>query len=188
VGCGTLGAAVAYKLCLLGLEKTFPLKSLHLIDNDYFEEKNFPYLTQNLDYELVGIKKSWILKNILSQTNGSLKINPHFLTFPNISDFLKNTFIIDCRDTISSSKLSSVKLNFDGSYGMVEWLPFNKIGIEDSKYRFGNSRFYADVFATIVCYDIYKNIKNNIELKHKQYIYKLNESLEETYELFTDDC
>ncbi len=183
VGCGTLGASLAYKLCLMSLDSACPLGTLNLIDNDYLEEKNFPYLSQGYDSELLGTRKAFALKDILRQINRGLEINPHYLTYPSIPVGMTSAFIIDCRDTRESVDLTNLKLNFDGNYGSMSFYPGVQAGAQDARYRFGNSRFYADIFASLVARQL---LKTEYKYKKGQYVIDLKHNLEEMYEVFTD--
>lgn len=186
VGCGTLGATMAYKLCLMSLEKESSIQKLTLIDNDYLEEKNFPYLTSFRTSELIGRKKAITLKNMIQNINPELYIGSLHLTFPDEvphNNPIWESVIIDCRDTIQSDCRTLLKMNFDGKFGIIETFPINKDGNSDSRYRFGNSRLYADKLSTIAVRILLKYQLGMRKLTRGKYAYNLLDSLEHGYEI-----
>jgi len=156
-GCGTLGSILCLKLCLLSREEDVNISEINLIDFDEIDIKNFPYLTLSKN-TYRDMNKAEALAHALREVNIILKLNPikekltkAVLEKHDISD----TYLIDCRDTGSEKSYSNLKINLDGHYGRINFSPQHRKRGGDSRYRIFNSRFCADVLASIVCRIIY---------------------------------
>ena len=183
IGCGTLGSSLAYKLVSKSLDTDCKLKQLNLIDYDVIDIKNFPYLTMGIDNEWVNHYKVDVLKHILTQINRSIEISTSIVKY-SITDSSKDdlNYIIDCRDNNEECPCCNLKINCDGKFGMVNLKPQTKVSDGSSNYRFGNSRYYADIFAGIVCNMIYSDEKIKGEKTH--FVVTLDQLAKENFNVF----
>lgn len=121
----------------------------------------------------MGIDNNWInhykvdvLKYILSQINQSIQIKTSNIKYCPENTFKdENTFTIDCRDSSDECSFCDLKINFDGKFGLINFNPTDNIKNIESNYKFGNSRYYADIFAGIVCNCMYSNVQLNNKTK-----------------------
>ena len=180
IGCGTLGAAIASKLCLKSTDRKCKLKHLVLVDHDKIDVKNFPYLHMKKDDEVIGLPKPEVLKRLISGICSKLKVDAVNHSFPFCASYkaLANTFLIDCRDTSAEDSRCSLKVNFDGHFGTINFKPLDSDQIQEHRYNFGNSRYHADVLASIVCRYLFNP---EFREKYNQNKYVINLELEELY-------
>jgi hypothetical protein len=163
IGCGNLGSALAYMIMLRSLNKDTEVKQLCLVDNDILEPKNLPYLF-NIDEDYLYKPKVNVLDNILSASK--IDIRAYNSTYPNLDNLeeddineVYDTYMIDCRDTSSEVSACSMKLNIDGSYGVINLNPIDSKKTKTSRYTIENSKYYAMLFAGICCQIIFQDIK-----------------------------
>jgi hypothetical protein len=157
VGCGTVGAALVFKLCLHEIENP-TLSKIFIIDFDYLEPKNFPYCGCFKKEDNVGKTKVSVCRH-LTRTNENLYlVEASYGRYPNpaINNLIpKDTMIIDCRDEDDIFQNCSMKINIDGSYGRIRIFP--EVSTSDqtrpvgqSKYQLGCDKYYADILTSIV--------------------------------------
>ena len=175
IGCGTLGSSLAYQLTLLSREQN--IKRLFLIDRDCLETKNLPYLCAASDaVRYRGRPKSFILDDMLQRLNPELEVFDFYEYYPECKEFNKlpyaDIFMIDCRDTADQSKDFHVKLNLDGSYGIINFGLNDKESGKESRYTLGESKYNALLFSTI-CIGM---IKQYEEHRGKKYGIDLDKS------------
>jgi len=166
IGCGTLGSAMAYAITLRSLHEN--LEQLILVDNDVIEEKNLPYLT-TYSRNYLRFPKGVVLEEILRGVNPALEIKSHHTTYPDLislsdenKDEIFDTCMIDCRDTPQECPEHTMKLNLDGGYGIINVRPRDNGTPKTSRYVFGNTKYYAMLFAGIATQVLFGEVK----LKH----------------------
>jgi len=181
VGCGNVGSMLVYNLILKSLDCNI-IDSINLIDFDRLEESNLPYiLGKDYNSEFLNLPKVFILKNFVSGINTKIKINSFESKYEelNLSDDLKNSILIDCRDSKDEKSEFKFKLNLDGSYGTIIINPETRLVKNRSKYFFKSSQFYSNIFSSLTCNFIFNYFLTNEEFKErKKYSIDLNTSTE----------
>lgn len=183
VGCGTIGSALAYNLCLLSLDAGCCVSKIYLIDHDTLDEKNLPYLDLGENTNLLGVNKTDVLKHLLSKINPHIELISIPKRFEDMSYYKEKTFMVDCRDSINQDSIFDLKLNIDGHFGNINTNPQTNEEEGDSRYRFSNSKFCANVLATIVCRYIFDVDFRNKHSEGKSYAVNLMYSPEKLHEI-----
>jgi len=185
IGCGTLGSSLAYKLGLLSLEDNSNLTSITLVDSDYLEEKNIPYLHLGKTSPLIDLPKSLALRNIIRDVNPYLKVDYVVDSYPiRSANGTLGGSLIDCRDTTNEDPNCFMKVNIDGPFGKIILNPGEVKG-KSSDYKIGNSRYYADLLSVTVCRLLFDE-EFQQKYDKERYVINLKVSMEELYEL--DEC
>ena len=182
VGCGTIGSTLAYKLCLLSLETECFISEVQLVDHDVLDENNLPYLNLGKNTNLLGVSKVDVLKHSLSNINPHLNIVPINDKYENIP-WKERTYMIDCRDSKNQNSIFNLKVNIDGHFGHINTNPQTNNETGDSRYKFSNSRFCADVLTNIVCRYIFDSDFKCKYSEGKCYAINLMYSPEKLYEI-----
>ena len=126
-----------------------------LIDKDTLEIKNLPYLN------IVSKKSSYInkpkvfaLHNFINQFNKNILVETHVCNYGDFkngyANIIRDYLLIDCRDTNEVLKNTYLKVNLDGPFGMARYNPKEKISDKISRYSYGNSKFNASLFTSLV--------------------------------------
>ena len=159
IGCGSLGASLAFWISILQKENAICQK-LILMDADSIT--HLPYLI-NSSPKILGKSKVIILKNIIQNIDSPLEIEIYQKLYFDINPekcFI-NALTIDCRDSTSCNLQIDVKLHYDGDTGYVIFNPgIHETSIE-SPYQYGQSNFNAlriagDMLDLILTSDINK--------------------------------
>lgn len=175
IGCGNLGSMLAYLIALRSNEEdVLPLQQLTLIDNDYIEIKNTPYVYIGQIDQIINKPKVMILADII-KTHSSLEVITKFETFEGGTNMDNSNFIIDCRDCSSESDCCNMKVNLDGFFGLINIKPTNLKVEKNSKYMIGSSRYYANIFSGIITQIIFDGMeipssKSIVQLKTNSFI------------------
>jgi len=146
VGCGSLGSCMAYMIMLNSLDNK--ITDLTLIDNDILESKNIPYLSVCDKYSHLMMKpKVWVLESIIEDINTKVHIKTIHDNMENIT-ISPDVYMIDCRDTPSECSRTSLKINIDGQFGLINRNPHDRLENNHARYSIKNSKYYSHLMAS----------------------------------------
>ena len=142
VGCGTVGAALSFKLAELKI-----ISDLKLYDFDCVsgcvEKPSYPFFVEE-----AGIPKVNIVKYNCRYLNPSLRI----LTYKEkiVKPLESKSFVIDCRDCKSSDIGAKIRISLDGHMLYIDSMAYSDEGFDYHRYIAPRNPVYINKAATTI--------------------------------------